>query len=119
LASEKGILTVNSERLSQSITQMGRIGARPGKGVTRLALSHEDGEARDLLVKWMKLEGLEVKIDEIGNIFGLRKGREPNFKPVLMGSHLDTVINAGIFDGAVGVLSALEGIRRLNELHRD
>ena len=117
MASEKGILTVNSERLSQSITQMGRIGARPGKGVTRLALSHEDGEARDLLVKWMKLEGLEVKIDEIGNIFGLRKGREPNFKPVLMGSHLDTVINAGIFDGAVGVLSALEGIRRLNELN--
>ncbi|MFA5868402.1 MAG: M20 family metallo-hydrolase [Candidatus Bathyarchaeia archaeon] len=111
-----GKLSINLTRLTDSIAEMGRIGRRPGlRGVTRLALSEEDGEARDLLVHWMKNEGLRVSIDSIGNVFGVREGSDPGLRPVIMGSHIDTVIDAGVYDGAYGVLSALEVVRRLKE----
>jgi N-carbamoyl-L-amino-acid hydrolase len=111
-----GGLRVDGARLCKNLAEMGRIGRRSGfEGVTRLALSEEDGEARDLLVSWMREEGLSVSVDPIGNIFGVRKGSNPGFKPVIMGSHIDTVIDAGIFDGAYGVLGALEVVKRLNE----
>ena len=54
---------------------MAKIGATPGGGVTRLALSDEDKRARDLFVKWLKELDLEITIDEMGNIFGRRPGR--------------------------------------------
>jgi N-carbamoyl-L-amino-acid hydrolase len=107
---------INSARLSKSLAEMGRIGRMKGlEGVTRLALSEEDGKARDLLVSWMREEGLKVVIDCIGNIFGIRRGSNQTLKPIIMGSHLDTVIDTGIYDGAYGVLSALEVVKRLNE----
>jgi beta-ureidopropionase / N-carbamoyl-L-amino-acid hydrolase len=107
---------VDTLRLLRNLNDLGKIGRREGlKGVTRLALSEQDGKARDLLVSWMEDEDLAVAVDPIGNIFGLRDGTVPGLKPVLMGSHIDTVIDAGIYDGAYGVLSALEVIRRLNE----
>lgn len=109
-------LRVNTVRLLQSLNELGRIGKRQGfKGVTRLALSEEDGEARDLLVSWMEDEDLKISVDPIGNIFGVREGANHTLKPVIMGSHIDTVIDAGIYDGAYGVLGALEVIRRINE----
>jgi len=109
-------LRIDTARLLRSINDLGGIGRREGfKGVTRLALSEEDGEARDLLVSWMEEEGLGVTVDPIGNIFGVREGSDPRLKPVLMGSHIDTVIDAGIYDGAYGVLGALEVVKRLNE----
>jgi N-carbamoyl-L-amino-acid hydrolase len=107
---------IDIARLEQSLAEMGRIGRKPGsKGVTRLALSEEDGRARDLLVSWMEKEGLKVSVDSIGNIFGVRIGSGSSLKPVIMGSHLDTVIDADIYDGAYGVLGALEVVRHLNE----
>ncbi|HIH88726.1 TPA: M20 family metallo-hydrolase [Candidatus Bathyarchaeota archaeon] len=109
-------LRIDTVRLLRSLNDLGKIGRREGfKGVTRLALSEEDGKARDLLVSWMEEEDLAVTVDPIGNIFGVREGTNPALKPVLMGSHIDTVIDAGIYDGAYGVLGALEVIRRLNE----
>lgn len=109
-------LCIDRVRLLRSLNDLSRIGRREGwKGVTRLALSEEDGEARDLLVSWMENENLAVTVDPIGNIFGVREGADPKLKPVLMGSHIDTVIDAGIYDGAYGVMGALEVIRRLNE----
>ena len=109
-------LRVDALRILRSLTELGKIGRREGfKGVTRLALSEEDREARDLLVSWMEEESLNVRVDPIGNIFGVRRGSNPHLKPVIMGSHLDTVIDAGIYDGAYGVLSALEVLRRINE----
>ena len=109
-------LRVDAVRILRNLNELGKIGRREGfKGVTRLALSEEDREARDLLVSWMEEEGLNVRVDPIGNIFGVRRGSNPNFKPVIMGSHIDTVIDAGIYDGAYGVLSALEVLRRINE----
>jgi beta-ureidopropionase / N-carbamoyl-L-amino-acid hydrolase len=107
---------VDAVRLLRSLNELGKIGRREGfRGVTRLALSEEDGKARDLLVSWMEEEGLNVRVDPIGNIFGVRKGSNPNLKPVIMGSHVDTVIDAGIYDGAYGVLGALEVLRRIGE----
>jgi N-carbamoyl-L-amino-acid hydrolase len=95
---------------------MGDIGTESNsRGVTRLALTKENKEARDLLVSWLREEGLDIKIDPIGNIFGIREGEDPGASVIASGSHLDTVRNAGIYDGALGVLSALEVIRRLNE----
>lgn len=109
-------LRIDTLRLLRNLNDLGKIGRREGlKGVTRLALSEEDGKARDLLVQWMEEEDLAVTVDPIGNIFGVREGSNPALKPVLMGSHIDTVIDAGIYDGAYGVLGALEVIRRLNE----
>lgn len=95
---------------------MGRIGKKAGsRGITRLALTEEDRQARDRLVDWLREEGLEILLDPIGNVFGIRKGTDSNALPVMIGSHLDTVREAGIFDGAVGVLGALEVIRKLND----
>jgi N-carbamoyl-L-amino-acid hydrolase len=107
---------VDVVRLLASLNELGKIGRRESwRGVTRLALSEEDGKARDLLVSWLEEEGLAVTVDPVGNIFGVREGLDKRLKPVLMGSHIDTVIDAGIYDGAYGVMGALEVIRRLNE----
>lgn len=94
--------------------EMGDVG-REGEGVNRLALNDADKEGRDLFVDHLREEGLDVRIDKIGNIFGVRKGTNPNEPSVVMGSHLDTVRDAGVFDGALGVLSGLEVIRLLNQ----
>ncbi|MBP9560033.1 MAG: Zn-dependent hydrolase, partial [Synergistaceae bacterium] len=93
-------LRINGERLISSIREMGSVGFDPESGGrTRLALTDEDKAGRDLLCRWMRDEGLEVKIDEIGNIFGIREGSDPSELPVMMGSHIDTVRDAGMFDG--------------------
>ena len=94
--------------------EMGQVG-REQKGVNRLALNDANKEARDLFTGWLREEGLEVKVDRMGNIFGVRKGTDPNLLPVVVGSHLDTVREAGVFDGALGVLSGLEIVRLLNQ----
>ena len=109
-------MRINGERLISSIRAMGSVGFDPETGGrTRLALTDEDKAGRDLLCRWMRDEGLEVKIDEIGNIFGIREGSDPSELPVMMGSHIDTVRDAGMFDGVYGVLGGLEVIRTLKE----
>jgi N-carbamoyl-L-amino-acid hydrolase len=94
---------------------MARIGGTSGGGVHRLALSDEDRQARDLFLKWLREINLEVVVDEMGNIFGKRPGKNPNLPPVLSGSHLDTQPKGGRFDGILGVMGALEVLRTLQE----
>lgn len=108
-------LRVDGARLQRSLEAMARIGATPGGGVTRLALSDEDRQARDLLVEWLGELGLAVAVDEMGNIFGRRPGRDDSLPPVLMGSHLDSQPQGGRFDGALGVMGALEVLRTFAE----
>jgi len=105
---------IDGDRLWNILTEMGQIG-REQRGVNRLALNDADKDARDLFTGWLREEGLDVKVDNIGNIFGVRKGTDPSQLPVVVGSHLDTVREAGIFDGVLGVLSGLEIIRVLNQ----
>jgi len=105
---------INPTRILSRIDEMNRIGTLPNGGNRRLSLTIEDKAARDLLMKWMKDEKLEVKVDEMGNMYGIRKGTKA--KPGLaLGSHLDTVATGGRFDGTYGVLAALEVISVLNE----
>jgi len=108
-------IQVNEARLRQTLERLAEIGATPGGGVTRLALSDEDRAARDLLAAWMADAGLAVRVDDVGNLYGHRPGTTPQAAPVLFGSHLDTVIRGGRFDGALGVAAALEVVRSLQD----
>ncbi|MBW2060726.1 MAG: Zn-dependent hydrolase [Deltaproteobacteria bacterium] len=111
---EPDTLRVNGARLRKSLEAMAKIGATSGGGVHRLALSDEDKKARDLLIEWLKEMKLEVVIDEMGNIFGTRPGRE-DLSPVMTGSHLDSQPKGGRFDGVLGVMAGLEVLKTLND----
>ncbi|MBQ9422156.1 MAG: M20/M25/M40 family metallo-hydrolase, partial [Pyramidobacter sp.] len=105
---------LNHERLIETLEQLGKIGVGEDGRRFRLALSDGDKAGRDQLCAWIKEAGLELKIDAIGNIFGVLPGTEEG-DPVIAGSHIDTVPNAGMFDGCVGVLSGLEAMRTIAE----
>jgi beta-ureidopropionase / N-carbamoyl-L-amino-acid hydrolase len=102
------------DRLMRDLDALAAIGAIEGGGCARLALTDEDKAGRDLVVGWMTALGLEVRIDAIGNVIGLRAGLE-NVAPVMTGSHIDTVRTGGRYDGNYGVLAGLEIVRALNE----
>ena len=106
-------LRINGARLSSRLQKLAEKGARPDGGVCRLALSDADKQGRDLVVGWMRELGLEVSIDAIGNVVGLRRG-EAAGAPVMMGSHIDTVATGGHYDGALGVLAGIEVMETLN-----
>lgn len=110
---------VDIERFWTTIERSGEIGVgRPG-GLSRLALGDADKEMRDLFVAWCREAGLTVRVDAIGNIFARRAGQDDTLPPVMMGSHLDTQVNGGRFDGIAGVLGGLEVIRTLDAIgHR-
>ena len=110
-------ILINSKRLWQRLEEMSKIG--PGKegGNNRQALTLEDAQARKLFIDWCKNSRLKVSIDEMGNIFAKRKGKNDNSLPVCMGSHLDTQPTGGKYDGVLGVLGALEVINTLNDLN--
>jgi len=110
---------IDLARLLGRLDQFNRIGALPGGGVCRLALTDEDRAGRDLLVRWMRDLGLAVTIDAIGNIIGVRGGRAhatpEELSPVMFGSHVDTVGTGGCYDGLYGVLAGLEACEALND----
>ncbi|WP_137390614.1 Zn-dependent hydrolase [Rhodoligotrophos defluvii] len=107
-------LRVNGERLWSRLMEMAEIGATPKGGVCRLTLSDEDKQARDLFAAWCRQAGLTVEVDAMGNMFARRKGRRPG-PAVMAGSHLDSQPTGGKFDGALGVLAALEAIETMND----
>ena len=104
---------IDGARLLTALDELAQIGALDAGGCARLALSDEDKAGRDLVVGWMKALGLEVQIDAIGNVLGLRAGRE-KLAPIMTGSHIDTVRTGGRYDGNYGVLAGLEVVRALN-----
>ncbi|NDH63076.1 MAG: Zn-dependent hydrolase [Alphaproteobacteria bacterium] len=108
------MLRLNDRRLLGALDELAGIGAIEGGGCARLALSDEDKAGRDLVAGWMKAAGLDVQIDAIGNVIGLRAGTE-NLAPIMTGSHIDTVRTGGRYDGNYGVLAGLEVVRALNE----
>jgi N-carbamoyl-L-amino-acid hydrolase len=108
------MLRMDDRRLLGALDELAAIGAIEGGGCARLALTDEDRLGRDLVVGWMKALGLDVRVDAIGNVIGLRAGRE-NLPPVMTGSHIDTVRTGGRYDGNYGVLAGLEVVRALNE----
>lgn len=108
-------MPINADRLKARFDAMAAIGATPGGGVSRQALTEEDRQARDLLRSWMEQAGLEVRVDDVGNMYGRLEGRRSDALPVALGSHLDSVHLGGRFDGTVGVLAALEVAETLRD----
>jgi putative aminopeptidase FrvX len=108
-----GNLRIDIDRLMARLDALARIGAIEGGGVCRLALTDEDRAGRDLVVGWMRELGLTVTVDAVGNVFGRRAGRTDG-KPVMTGSHIDTVRTGGRYDGNYGVLAGLEAVETLN-----
>lgn len=107
-------MMVNKERMWKRIQELGRIGATPEGGVSRFAFTPEDDEAVKMVEGWMKEIGLKVRRDAAGNLFGRLEGMKQ--EPVVMtGSHLDSVLNGGKFDGAAGVVAALEVLQHIRE----
>lgn len=104
--------------LLRQLRELGEIGADPeAGGRTRIALSDDEKTGRDLVVRWMRELELEVVVDRIGNVFGvLRSDRDDGTQaPFMMGSHIDTVTNAGALDGCYGVLAGLAVARAYRE----
>ncbi len=108
-------ITASPERMQGRIDALARFGANPEGGVSRVAFSDADVEGRAWLAQEMEALGLEVRVDAAGNIIGRRAGSERGLKPILFGSHIDSVPGGGNYDGQVGVVGALEVVSLLNE----
>ena len=106
--------TVDSQRLSATLELLGNIGETP-EGMQRIAFSAADVEGRCYVMELMRQSGLSVRVDTAGNIIGRRSGREDQRPAIGMGSHVDSVPSGGKYDGALGVLGAIEAVRTLGD----
>jgi N-carbamoyl-L-amino-acid hydrolase len=106
---------IDAARLLGSMAALARVGATAAGGVNRPAYSDGDLSARSLVREMMRDAGLAVRVDAAGNSIGSRSGRSNDLAPIVIGSHTDTVIDGGRFDGALGVLAAIEVARTLGD----
>lgn len=110
------MLSIKGNRLLERIASLGAIGKDEDGRRTRLAASDTEKAGRDAVVGWMQDADLNVVVDRIGNIFGIWETPEnKNEAPLMLGSHIDTVINAGQYDGCYGVIAGIEVIKTLKE----
>src|SRR5215468_5678796 len=105
---------VNSVRLQSTLEKLSEFGRNPEGGVTRIGFSETDLAAREYVSGLMKQAGLQVRVDPAGNLFGCRAGSE-SLPTLLFGSHIDSVLHGGNFDGDVGSMGAIEVMRALND----
>lgn len=109
-------LKANAGRILEELNILKTFNSQPEQqGITRMLFSDAELQARAYIIKLMTDAGLTVTEDAIGNIFACMVGLEPDLPPVWSGSHIDTVINAGMYDGTVGVIGALEACRMIRE----
>lgn len=108
-------IDIDAERFRETFETYSDIGATEDGGLHRLTLSDEDREARDLLMEHMEALDLDIRVDELGNMYGRREGTDPDAEPVLIGSHLDSQPYGGRYDGQLGVLTALETLRAFED----
>jgi N-carbamoyl-L-amino-acid hydrolase len=104
-AHQDAVARVDQQRLWQRHMLMAQIGAIPGNGVNRAALSAEDIVARKLFISWAQARNFTIATDDIGNLFVRREGLDPTLPPVMTGSHMDSQPRGGRFDGIYGVLA--------------
>lgn len=109
------MITVDGNRLWQSLMKMAEIGATDKGGCNRQALTDLDAEGRQLFIGWCVQIGCEHRYDQMGNLFVRYPGTDDSLPPILIGSHLDTQPTGGKFDGVYGVLAGLEVIRTLHD----
>jgi N-carbamoyl-L-amino-acid hydrolase len=108
-------LQINPQRLWDTIMETAQFGATQKGGICRLTLTDLDRKVRDWFKARCEAFGCTVSVDEVGNMFARRPGRNNALAPIAMGSHLDTQPTGGKFDGVLGVLGALEALRTLHE----
>jgi allantoate deiminase len=108
-------MTINTERIRRDIEQINAFNATPGKGITRQTFSAEYQGALNYVIDQFNQFGATVSICPGGNLRGRFSGSDENAPAVMMGSHLDSVVNGGQFDGVVGVVTALEAARSIVE----
>ncbi len=109
-------LTINPQRLWDSLMETAAFGGTPKGGIKRLTVSDEDKRVRDWFKAKCEKLGCRVEVDEVGNMFATRPGKRNDMAPIAMGSHLDTQPTGGKFDGVLGVLGALEVMRTLVDM---
>jgi len=107
--------SVNIDRVLQRLATLADIGATKDGGVTRIAFSDEERAASELVAHWLREAGLTVSFDPFGNMFGSSDGNAPRAVISMAGSHIDTVPNGGRFDGALGVVAAIESILAMRD----
>lgn len=102
-------------RLNKLLQKAGGIGRNEDGSITRLGFSEEYFQAVELLKGRMEELGMQVEVDSVGNLHGVLSGKNPDAKAIVLGSHLDTVIKGGVYDGMLGVAGAIETVARLKD----
>src|SRR5687767_11787363 len=105
---------ISADRIMQRCDALARHSELPG-GLTRVFLSPENRAANELVLGWMREAGMQAKLDAIGNVAGRYEGNRPGLACLMLGSHLDTVRDAGKYDGMLGVITAIECVSALNQ----
>ncbi len=106
---------INGTRLNEHLKALSAFGANPQGGVSRVAYSDADKAGRAYVMDLMRAARLDVSVDFAGNIFGRRAGTNASLRPIVFGSHIDSVPEGGNYDGNVGSLSAIEVAQTLGE----
>jgi hydantoinase/carbamoylase family amidase len=104
---------VDGDRVLRRLDELAVIGTDPGGGITRLAFSAEEDSALELVTRWLGDAALEPAYDEFGNLFASSDGNRPGAVTSVSGSHIDTVPNGGRYDGALGVVAAIEAVEAM------
>jgi N-carbamoyl-L-amino-acid hydrolase len=108
-------LRVNGARVNERLGVLSQFGRNPQGGVTRLAYTEPDRQARASIMEWMRAAGLDARIDLAGNVIGRRAGSDASLRPLVFGSHVDSVPEGGNYDGNLGSLAAIEVAQVLAE----
>ena len=107
---------IDGKNLHNRLKELGQIGRDENGILSRLESNEGEKQGRDKVVSWMKELDLEIAIDKIGNIFGIWNDEDnKNNEPIMIGSHIDSVIDAGIYDGCYGVLGGIEVVKTLKK----
>lgn len=113
--SATGNVRVDGARILARLAALADIAPLPPTGSCRLALTDADKAGRDMLAGWFVDVGMTLHVDQVGNMFGVLEGNDTGLAPIMCGSHIDTVATGGRYDGAYGVVAALEVCERLKE----
>lgn len=103
------------DNIRNDLENLAKYNSTPGNGITRVLFYEEELRGREFIKSRMRENGLKVREDAVGNIFGTIEGTDPKAAPIWTGSHIDTVLNAGMFDGTAGVISGMEALRIIKE----
>ncbi|QQK78862.1 M20 family metallo-hydrolase [Salicibibacter cibi] len=108
---------INQKRIEERIEALSKISEQNVEwvGVSRRALTDEDREAQALTKSWMEQAGMYVHLDPAGNLIGRKDGLDKGAKPLVIGSHIDSVLNGGKYDGTIGVIGGIEVVQHINE----